>query len=207
MSSRLIFAVLLALAVTLSPAPPTAGAALAQTPQPLDPLTPAERTLAEKLVRADARAKDLLGAQATVASIEFLAMKVGEKEDAVRHADVLFSRPDSDVGARAIVRLGPTPAVIEFTQVDRRSVPIINAEIQDAWRIALADAAFTRRLGRDASKLTVEALRLYTEDRADPCFSGRCLYLLVREGAYYLSSGSVVVDLSSRRILPERSPK
>jgi Cu2+-containing amine oxidase len=209
MSSHTLFAIVLLLTVGVGPAcaERDVTTALQRTPQPLDPLTREERQLAEKLVRADPRSKELLGAQAALASLEFLAMKVGDKDEAVRHADLLFSRPDAEFGARAIVRLGSNPAVVELTRVDRRSVPVVTAEIQEAWKIALADAAYTRRLAREPSKLTVEALRLYTEDRSDPCFSGRCLYVMVREGAYYISNASVVVDLSAKRILPERSPK
>lgn len=209
MSTRSCSAVIVLAVVALGPA--CAQRAIATAPQqavqPLDPLTPEERRLAEKLARADPRARELLGEQATLASLEFLSMKAGDKDDAVRHADLLFARPGTDFGARVIVRLGASPTVVEITRVDRRSVPLVNAEIQEAWKIALADADYTRRLAREPSKLTVEALRLYTEDRSDPCFSGRCLYVMVREGAYYLSGASVVVDLASRRILPERSPK
>jgi len=175
--------------------------------QPLDPLSPAERAAAEKLVRSDQRARELLGETATLVSIEFLAIKGREKDEAVRHADLLFSRPDTEFGARAIVRLTPTPSIVEFTRVDRKSVPMTASDAQEAWKIALADPAYRARLKRDPGTLKPEALRMYTEDPKDPCFSGRCFYLIVREGDYYLSSGSVTVDLTTKRILPERSPK
>ena len=55
--------------------------------------------------------------------------------------------------------------------------------------------------------LEPEALRIYTEDRNDPCFSGRCFYLIVRDGDFYVSNASVTVDLATNRILSERSPK
>jgi hypothetical protein len=176
-------------------------------PQLLDPLTPAERAAAEKLVRADGRAKDLLGPNATLASIEFLAMKDAGKEEPVRHADLLFSRPDTDSGARAIVNLSGTPTIVEFTRVDRRSVPAVDADIQAAWRIALADASFRTRLARDPGGLKQEALRIYTEDPDDPCFTGRCFYLIAKQGDFYVSTAGVTVDLATKRILPGRSPK
>ena len=65
--------------------------------QPLDPLTAAERATAEKLVRSDQRARELLGDGATLVSVEFLAVK-GLKDEVMRHADLLFSRPDTEFG-------------------------------------------------------------------------------------------------------------
>ena len=134
-------------------------------------------------------------------------MKGRRADEAVRHADLLFARPDTDFGARAIVRLGAAPSIVEFTRVDRKSVPMTEADVQEAWRIALADPAYKRRLNRDPGGLTPEALRIYTEDRSDPCFSGRCFYLIVRDGDFYVSDASVTVDLATKRILPERSPE
>lgn len=174
--------------------------------QPLDPLTEQERALAEKLARGDQRAQTLLAGAATRVSIELLAMK-GQGDDPVRHADILFARADSEFGARAIVRLGTDPAVVEFTRVDTRSLPVTQAEVDAAWRVALADAGYQQRLQRDSTGLKPEALRLYTEDRKDPCFAGRCLYLIVRDGDFYVSRASVVVDLAQKRVLAERSPK
>ena len=51
-------------------------AAAAQTPvQALDPLSAEEKRIAERLVRGHQRARELLGERATLASIEFLAIK------------------------------------------------------------------------------------------------------------------------------------
>ncbi len=157
-------------------------------------------------MRADGRAQELLGTQAVLASVEFLAVK-GEGDEAVRHADLLFSRRDSASGARAIVRLGEAPEVVEFARIDSRNVPITEADVQDAWRVALADAGFQKRLNRDPARVKVEALRIYTERRDDPCFSGRCFYLVVRDGDFYVSDASVTVDLATRRILSEGRPR
>jgi hypothetical protein len=173
----------------------------------LDPLSAEEKAIAEKLVRADQRAREVLGDRSTLASIEFLAMKGQGADDAVRHADLLFARPDTEFGARAIVRLGATPSIVEFTRVDRKSVPMTDADVQDVWKIALADPAYRRRLTRDPGGLKPEALRIYTEDRTDPCFSGRCFSLIVRDGDYYVSNASVTVDLATKRVLAERSAK
>ena len=205
---RLAVVVLLALCAVLAcGAPAVTAAAQLAPPQPLDPLSAEEKGTAEKLVRADRRARDLLGAAATLVSIEFLAMKGRGVDEAVRHADLLFARPDTEFGARAIVRLGVTPSIVEFTRVDRKSVPMTDADVQEVWKIALADPAYRKRLTRDPAGLKPEALRIYTEDRKDPCFSGRCFYLIVRDGDYYVSNASVTVDLATKRILLERSPR
>ena len=183
------------------------SSAAAQSPrQALDPLTAAERAAAEKLVRSDQRAPELLGDGATLVSAEFLAVK-GLKDEVVRHADLLFSRPDTEFGARAIVRLTPASTIVEFTRIDRKNVPMTANDAQEAWRIALADPSYRARLRGDPTTLKPEALRMYTEDPKDPCFSGRCFYLIVRDGDYYVSNASVTVDLTTKRILPERNPK
>lgn len=46
-----------------------------QAPQPLDPLTAAESTIAEKLARSDERALKLIPASAELVSVEFLALR------------------------------------------------------------------------------------------------------------------------------------
>jgi hypothetical protein len=102
------------------------------------------------------------------------------------------------------VRLDRDPAVVEVSRVAASSVPMTQADIDEAWKIALADSAYAARLGRDPASVRVEALRLYTEDRDDPCFAGRCFYLIVREGAFYVSDASVIVDLATRRLVPAR---
>ena len=205
---RLVVPLLLVVCAAFAGGARTVAAAGAQPGrQALDPLSPEEKAQAEKLVRADERARELLGEAATLASIELLPLKTRGADEPVRHADLLFARPDTDFGARAIVRLAATPSIVEFTRVDRKSVPMTEADVQEVWKIALADPSYRRRLARDPGGLKPEALRIYTEDRQDPCFSGRCFYLIVRDGDYYVSSASVTVDLATRRILPERSPK
>jgi hypothetical protein len=108
-------------------------------------------------VRGDARARELLGERATLASIEFLAVKGRRPDEVPRHADLLFSRPDGDFGARAIVRPGAEVGIVGFTRVDRKSVPITDADVQEAFRIALADPEYRRRLNRSPDGLRPRA--------------------------------------------------
>lgn len=204
---RLDVLLLLLCAVIACGARTVVAAAAQPAPKALDPLSAEEKAIAEKLVRAHHRARELIGERATLASIEFLAMKGRGADDTVRHADLLFARPDTEFGARAIVRLGAAPSIVELTRVDRKSVPMTDTDVQEVWKTALADAAYRKRLARDPGGLKPEALRIYTEDREDPCFSGRCFYLIVRDGDYYVSNASVTVDLATKRILSERSAK
>ncbi len=178
-----------------------------QAPQPLDPLTAAERTTAEKLARSDQAALKLLPASAELVSVEFLALKGAERDTVERHADLLFARAERDYGVRVIVRLGTTPAVADVQRVSANSIPITRAEVDQAWRVALADKAYVAQLGRNPDQLRVEALRMYSEDPSDPCSSGRCFYLMVRDGGRYVPGASVIVDLATQRLLPARRPQ
>ena len=186
----------------------TSGAAARQQgPQPLDPLTPEERAASEKLARSDQRALPLLPPSAELVSVEFLALKGAEADVIERHADLLFARAERDYGVRVIVRLGAAPAVADVQRVSANSVPMTRSDVDQAWRVALADKAYVARLGRDSTRLRVEALRMFSEDPNDPCSSGRCFYLMVRDGDFYVPSASVIVDLATQRLLPARRPQ
>ena len=178
-----------------------------QGPQPLDPLTAEERAAAEKAARADQRALALLSPQAELVSVEFLALKGADPDAIDRHADLLFARAERDYGVRVLVRLGASPAVTDVQRVSASGLPVTRSEVDEAWRLALADTAYVKTLARETKGLQVEALRIYSEDANDPCSSGRCLYLLVRDRGLYVQDAAVIVDLASRRLLPARRPQ
>jgi hypothetical protein len=173
-------------------------------PQPLDPLTAGERTIAEKVARSDQRTITLLSGSAELVSIDFLALKGAERDIAERHADLLFARAERDYGVRVIVRLGTAPAVADVQRVSANSIPITRSDVDQAWRVALADKAYLTQLDRNPTQLRVEALRMYSEDPSDPCSAGRCFYLVVRDGDLYIPGASVIVDLTTQRVLPAR---
>jgi hypothetical protein len=185
----------------------TGAAAGQQATQPLDPLNAGERTTAEKLARSDERVQKLLPATAELVSVEFLALKGGERDTAERHADLLFARAERDYGVRVIVRLGADPSVAEVQRISANSIPITRADVDQAWRVALSDKAYVTQLGRNPAELRVEALRMYSEDPSDPCSSGRCLYLMIRDGGFYVPGAAVIVDLATQRLLPARRPQ
>jgi len=178
-----------------------------QAPQPLDPLSPEERATAEKLARSDQRALPLLLSTAELVSVEFLSLKGADADVVERHADLLFARAERDYGVRVVVRLGNAPAVTDVQRVNANAVPMTRADVDQAWRVALADKAYIAALGRDPGRLRVEALRMFSEDPNDPCSSGRCFYLMVRDGDFYVPAASVIVDLATQRLLPARRPQ
>src|SRR5260370_1894997 len=73
---------------------------------PLDPLTPAERKLAEQIAREDSKVRELLGNRSQLVSIALLFLKPEGEQVAVptepvaidRHAEVLFRREDEAAG-------------------------------------------------------------------------------------------------------------
>ena len=113
-----------------------AGTAAAQ-PAPLDPLSSEEKAIAERLVRADPRARDLLGA-ASHAGVDRVPGDEGPgRGRAPCGTRTCCSRVRTPTSARrAIVRLGAAPSIVELTRVDRKSVPMTEADVQEAWRIA-----------------------------------------------------------------------
>ncbi len=181
------------------PKPPT-------IPQALDPLTESERTVAEKVARADGRVRELLVEGGRLAHIAWFAPKPAEASAAVqRHAELLFAIPSGAYAVRTVVSLGTTAAVVEAVRIDARNLPITDDETQEVWRIAQADQGVQNKLGRRIAEIRPEALRTYSEDPNDPCTRGRCYYLLLRVGNSYLSEPEITVELNSKRVLTERS--
>lgn len=176
------------------------------TPLALDPLTESERSGAEKTARADGRVRELIGDAGILAHIAWFAPKPAEASaEVVRHAELLFAIPSGEYGVRALVRLGAPMTVVETARIDARNVPMTDGEIQEVWRIAQADPAVRSKLGNRMPEIRPEALRSYSEDPNDPCYRGRCYYLLLRVGNNYLNEPAITVELNSKRVLAERS--
>jgi hypothetical protein len=205
-----------------------AATALAQPagPLPLDPLTPAERELATRLAESDPRVKELLGSRSRRVYTEFIAVKRGEgpttgvarpaeAPPAGRFADVLFIRYDTNVGVRVLVDL-EAQRVIEVARVSGKSVPINSDEVQEAARLALADARVVRLLGdqantfrvatgpatvRETAENRIEGLRTLGTVGGDPCSDHRCIVLFFRQANHYIRLNQVVVDLTTQRVI------
>jgi hypothetical protein len=188
---------------------------------PLDPLTPAEREVAARLAETDPRVKELLGTRSRRIYTEFIAVKrgatptTGEEPPSGRFADVLFIRYDTNVGVRALVDL-EAQRVVEVARASGSSVPINADEVQEAARLALANAAVVRLLGdqagsfrvatgpateREAAENRIEGLRTLGTVAGDPCSEHRCIVLFFRQANRYIRLNQVVVDLTTQRVI------
>src|SRR5262245_1869757 len=224
--ARLAIAVLTSIVIAhplaAQPPPPT-------RPQPLDPLTPAERRQAEEIARADGRVKELLGGGRTrLVYVDFIAIKSSDASPAPdtptrptpigRHAEVVFYRYDDDSGVRAIVDL-PGRAVAQAATIESAQVPLNAEEVNDAMALALRNQAVTSLLGADATTFqvsdtgrgarprnVVRALRVVATGESDPCWKHRCVQLFFRRGDVYMTD-SVVVDLTAQQSRVERGQR
>jgi hypothetical protein len=202
-----------------------------RTPQPLDPLTAAERKDAESVARADARVKELLGGGRTrLVYVDFIAVKrsdagdapdVPTKLDVGRHAEVVFYRYDDDSGVRAVVDV-LKKAVVQAERVDSAEVPLNTEELSESFALALKNDAVTSLLGADAKTFRVadvgaaakgaaprniiHGLRVVATSDADSCWRHRCVQLFFRRGDVYLID-SVVVDLTAQQSRVERGQR
>jgi hypothetical protein len=175
-------------------------------PQPLDPLTAAERTTAEKMARADSRVRELLGEGGRVGYLEFIALK-SDREDqemTARHAEISFLRQDAAYGVRAIVRVSPDPAVISVDKVPEQDVPMTAVDLDAARKLALASPELRSFADTRLDKATVEGLRVVSTDESDPCYGRRCIRLLFKIGNDYLSEPIVVVNLTTNAVSVQR---
>lgn len=184
---------------------------------PLDPLTPAERAAGEELARGNDKVREFLAKGRTRAIYsEFIAPKLNRgDEPSGRYADVLFYRYDDDAGLRVLVDLGAR-AVVDMAPVAGHSVPLTAAEVEEAARLALANAEVARLLGPEAGTFRpalapanrdtindnrIEGLRTLGGSPDDPCTRDRCVVLFFRTHNRYIAMNRVVVDLTAQRTL------
>lgn len=215
---------LTARALAVQPPPPP------RTPQPLDPLTAAERQQAGDVARADGRVKELLGGGRTrLVYVDFIAIKPPNASAAPdspvkplaigRHADVVFYRYDDDSGVRALVDLQQR-AVVQASRIESAEVPLNAEDLSDSMALALKSDAVTLLLGADAKTFQtqdsgrggvrvrniVRGLRVVASSDSDPCWKHRCVQLFFRRGDVYLID-SVVVDLTAQQSRVERGQR
>lgn len=191
--------------------------------RPLDPLTPEERAYTERLARADARVKEMIGeAGVRMVSVELAAIKPESLRDAermVRHAEVVLFHPESDAGAKVLVNL-QQKTVVQASRLTGEQVPMTSEDLAEAYQLAQRDAAVEKFLGESAKGFQMQpahvrlavrlenevtGLRVRGKNQEDPCAKHRCLELFFRRGRDYLSEQSVVVDLTAKHVYVERS--
>jgi hypothetical protein len=212
-------ALLMAMAIVAQAQAPTRPPG--EKTQPLDPLTPAEQKLAGSLAEGDRRVQAAVGRTSRRIYIEYIAVKPADTPpsrdvpDTGRNAEVLYLRYDTNVAVRVLVDL-TAKRVVDVVTSPGRSAPINLDEVEEAARLALADARVTRLLGERASSFRVarapataeareenriEGLRTLGATPEDPCYEHRCIELFFREGGRYTHMHEVVVDLSARRVM------
>jgi hypothetical protein len=214
-------ALLLACLFSLSVAAQTERIVRPERPLPLDPLTPAERAVAEQAARAAPAVREFLSRGRTrLIYVDFIAYKRDPKlaEPTGRFADVLFYGYDDDIGLRALVDV-EARSVVDVTRMPGRSVPLTFEEVEEASQLALASREVARLLGERAGSFRpargpaareqindnrIEALRTLGSTPDDPCTRDRCVVLFFRTGNRYIAINQVAVDLTTRRVLVNR---
>lgn len=191
---------------------------------PLDPLTPAERKLAEQIAREDSKVRELLGNRSQLISIALLFLKPEGEQVAVptkpvaidRHAEVLFRRED-EAGVRAVVNLSKR-SLVTADRITSMELPLTPEDISQAAKLALADPELRSALGEEiksyaaaaespgtrAEQYAITGLRLFSKGEDDPCTKHRCVQLMFRRGRDYLADTTVWVDLTEHHVYVER---
>jgi hypothetical protein len=183
--------------------------AAAQDPTPqeqraLEPeLTPAERTLAERLASGALRQRALVRGRLYLSGMELLRDKAEEaKAEPQRQALVIHYRYDGDLTILTSVNL-TREAVVAVDTARGIPAPLAEEEFARARELAMADPRVARSLRGDPGRLVVERLLSRSSDPRDPLFGHRLVRLLFRYGPDYVSDPVVTVDLTTGTVLVE----
>lgn len=199
--------------------------------RPLDPVTPQEKSTAERIALADSRVQKMLGSgRRQLVSVELFAPKLSQEQDQRaaagrdpamhRFVELIFLRYEGETGARAIVDL-TSKQVTEVTELKSEQVPMTQSDVSEAWQLAVKDERVRQQVGDQVDRFqvqpagkpaargayTVDALRLEAADESDPCAKHRCLRLFLRRGTDYLMKPIIIVDLSTREVRVEEKEK
>lgn len=217
--------VLLAACGTAALAQPAGPRGAAQAPrQPLDPLSAAEQQAAGRLAAADPRVRELAGGGRVRLVYVELANVKAEADDAPgdaprgRHAEVVQYRYDDDSGIRALVDLG-RGQVRAVERIDGGSVPLTQADLDEAVALALGSAEVRELLGSEAKRYVaaapgatknppyaIRALLVHASADGEPCFRQRCVHLFFNRMGAYLTD-TAIVDLTGRGVRIERAKR
>lgn len=204
--------------------PDTRRLAQANQRRSLDALNTDEKAVAERVARADARVKELLGeAGVRVVSVTPVLLKTEspEKTDiAARLVEVILFHPEREVGARVILNLQQN-RVESVNRLASSQVMMTNDDLADALQLALRDPEVVKILGAAAQSFrvagapaapsatavpqnVVEGLPVRSDETSDPCSRHRCLHLLFKRGNDYLVEPDVTVDLTAKHVMVEK---
>jgi Cu2+-containing amine oxidase len=195
---------------------PMATIAQPDRPLPLDPLTPREVELAQRVSRADGRIREMVGQRKSViGATYFLALKpdtldvrVERPRDPVpiRAALVLIYVYDGDYGVSGLVDLSRS-TVLKVERLENEPVPFAAEEINTAQQLALRDPRVRQAIGPAAAESRIEWLGVTAVDERDPCYKHRCVQLLFRRGRAFLMRPIVIVDLTTQTVRLEEPPR
>lgn len=192
----------------------------------LDPLTPEEQAAAERIARSDARVKQLLGEGGVrLVSAVPVIIKQGDSPEKIdlhqRTVEVVLFRPEGEVGARVVVYLHQNQ-VGNVQRLQPTQLPFTSDDLSDAFQVALRTPDVIKALGPQAQSFRpqsqkpepetaapeneVTGLPVRSSNPKDPCYKHRCMELLFRHGADFLSM-SVEVDLTAKHATLRRQPK
>jgi hypothetical protein len=183
--------------------------------RPLDPLSPGEVELAQRVTRADGRVRELLGQRrSVVGAIYFLALKpdtVGDRPatsdpEPIRAAQVLYYVYDGDYGVSGLVDLARS-RVLKVERLENQPVPFAAEEISTAQRLALREPRLRQAVGPALAESRIEWLGVSAVDERDPCYKHRCVQLLFRRGRAFLMRPIVIVDLTTETVRLEEPPR
>ncbi len=219
--AALVAAVFLGCTSTYGSSPPPGGGPAYPPPAapilPLDPLRPEEVEAAQRIAQSDPRVRELLAENPRVIYVQSIAPKIGPNADEPRgrHADVFYLSGDEETGVRVLVDLAGS-RVVEHVRLPQNKVPLGVADVQEALRLALENGAVRQLLGARASGFRVlsgpitpenansdrvSGLRHVAGNREDPCYRGRCLYLLFSSGGrLILTDEEILVNLTTRDV-------
>lgn len=190
------------------------GSAYAQLP--LDPLTEREMEVAQRLTRADARVREMVGQRkAVVGATYFLALKPDtvdvrveprREPTPIRAALVLIYVYEGDYGVSGLVDLSRS-TVLKVERLENEPIPFAAAEVTAAQQLALRDPRLRREIGPLAAENRIEWLGVNAVEERDPCYKHRCLQLLFRRGRAFLMRPIVIVDLTTQTVRLEEPPR
>ena len=195
----------------------TGLARTAESQLPLDPLTRAESTAAQRATREDPRVRELVGQRRSViGTTYFVAIKAdtaGGRLDArrepppIRAAMVVYYVYDGDYGVQALVDLRRS-AVIAVERLQNQPIPFAAEEVAEARQLALRDERVRAAVGAEALRQQrIEWLPINAIDERDPCYKHRCVQLMFRRGLALLMRPTVIVDLTTRQVRLEEPPR
>jgi len=207
---------------------PVLAIAQQPSPMPLDPLTPDEVRVAQRVAAEDSRLREWGAGKSRLIYVQFISVKPPsaerqrQSEPSGRFAEVLLHIDPAGGGVRALVDL-TAGRVIDAVRLPEQSVPIGQSDVELAAQIALADPAFRRLLGEQATSFHVltgpvtresesgnliEGLHTIGVGPADPCSTHRCVVLLFSSnGRYLFQEQQITVDLSARKLMLIQPPR